>query len=464
MEMEPLAAGDPRQVGAYLLHLRLGADRMGRVFLASSPVGRIVAVKIIHPGFARDPEFVRRFGREVGAAETVNCAYTAPVLAAGPQDDPPWLATEFVPGPSLAEVIAQAGPLPEVAVWKLADALVEALQALHASRLVHGGLNPANVLIAADGPRVIDFGIPQALEGTAMTSSSMIMGASAFMSPERAQGLSAGSSGDVFALGSVLAFAATGTSPFGNEADGPAALAYRIVHAQPDLGAIPVSLRTLVASCLAKAPADRPTLTKLMVVVSAASACRSTASPANFWPDPVAGLVSARLDSYRSQILPGAGLAPVRTSLPEAPTALATGVPDQPGTEITRTASTALGVGPLTVQSNPAGDSTPGSRASSSRQPGARRNLFIAGATAVAAIGVFVTVYAVSAISHPPKQPPRFPTGITVCAIPAVSCTSPNSSTAMKTEPAQIVNSGDGSAYVKDIGCGSSEVRVREGI
>ena len=126
--------------------------------------GRAVAVKVVHRQFARDPEFVRRFGREVEAAGAVSGAYTAPVVAAGPGDDPPWLATVFVPGPSLAEVIAQAGPLPEPAVWRLAGGLIEALQAVHACGLVHRDLKPANVLLAADGPRLIDFGISRALE------------------------------------------------------------------------------------------------------------------------------------------------------------------------------------------------------------------------------------------------------------------------------------------------------------
>ena len=167
--MERLAADDPQQVGGYRLHARLGGGGMGQVFLGFSPAGRAVAVKVIHRQFARDPEFVRRFGREVEAAGAVSGAYTAPVVAAGPGDDPPWLATVFVPGPSLAEVIAHAGPLPEPAVWRLAGGLVEALQAVHAGGLVHRDLKPANVLLAADGPRLIDFGISRALEGTATT-------------------------------------------------------------------------------------------------------------------------------------------------------------------------------------------------------------------------------------------------------------------------------------------------------
>src|SRR5215469_12951203 len=143
--MEPLAAGDPRQVGGFRLHSRLGAGGMGQVFLGFSLAGRPVAVKVIHPAFARDPEFLRRFKREVQAAEAVSGAYTAPVVAAGPDDDPPWLATAFVPGPSLADAVAHAGPLPEAAVWRLAGGLAEALQAVHACGLVHRDLKPTSV-------------------------------------------------------------------------------------------------------------------------------------------------------------------------------------------------------------------------------------------------------------------------------------------------------------------------------
>ena len=174
--MDPLAAGDPVQVGGYQLRFRLGAGGMGRVFLGFSPAGRAVAVKVVHPELARDPEFMQRFRREVRAAESVSGAYTAPVVAAGPDDDPPWLATAFVAGPTLADLIEQAGPLPEAAAWRLAGGLIEALQAVHARGLVHRDLKPTNVLLAADGPRVIDFGISRALVGATMTASRVIMG------------------------------------------------------------------------------------------------------------------------------------------------------------------------------------------------------------------------------------------------------------------------------------------------
>jgi hypothetical protein len=296
--MEPLAADDPRQVGGYRLHARLGAGGMGQVFLGFSPAGRAVAVKVIHRQFARDPEFVRRFGREVEAAGAVSGAYTAPVVAAGPGDDPPWLATVFVPGPSLAEVIAHAGPMPEPAVWRLAGGLIEALQAVHAGGLVHRDLKPANVLLAADGPRLIDFGISRALEGGATTAISIVVGTPAFMSPEQIEGRPVGSASDVFALGSVIAFAATGAAPFGAGTSGPIAMAYRVVHAQPDLSHVPVPLTNLVAACLAKNPAGRPQLAQLMDAIRDGSAPYQAGRPGSFWPEPVAGMVSSRQDSF----------------------------------------------------------------------------------------------------------------------------------------------------------------------
>src|SRR3954470_2524699 len=209
---------------------------MGRVYLGYSPGGRAVAVKIVHPELAGDAEFMARFQREVQAAEAVSGAYTAPVVGAGPNDTPPWLATSFVAGPSLADLVAGLGPLPEAAVWRLAGGLIEALQAIHAQGLVHRDLKPGNILLAADGPRVIDFGISRALHGASMTATRVTMGTPAYMSPEQAQGHAVGPPSDVFSLGSVLAFAATGRAPFdGGQAF---AIAYRVVSAEPDLSAV----------------------------------------------------------------------------------------------------------------------------------------------------------------------------------------------------------------------------------
>jgi WD40 repeat protein len=283
--MERLEPGDPRQVGGYRLEGRLGTGGMGRVFLGFSGGGRAVAVKVIHPELARDCAFRGRFGREVAAAQLVSGAYTAPVVAAGPDDDPPWLATTLVPGPSLAEAVAGSGPLPEAALWKLMAGLVEALQAIHSCGLVHRDLKPSNVLLATDGPRVIDFGIVRAIDGTHQTATGMIVGTPAFMSPEQAEGTPTGTASDVFSLGSTIAFAATGAPPFG---DGdPAPVLYRIVHGRPRLDGVPGRLRDLVAGCLAKLPADRPALEHLAGAIAATSASPAATMSASFWPDAV---------------------------------------------------------------------------------------------------------------------------------------------------------------------------------
>ena len=481
--MEPLAAGDPRQVGVYRLQSRLGAGGMGQVFLGFSPAGRAVAVKIIHPEFARDRQFVQRFGREVRAAEAVSGAYTAPVVGAGPDDNPPWLATVFVAGASLADVVAQAGPLPDEAVWRLAGGLVEALQAVHARGLVHRDLKPANILLAYDGPRVIDFGISRALDGTAVTATSVIVGTPAFMSPEQAEGLAVGPPGDVFSLGSVIAFAAAGAAPFGSGTSGPVAMAYRVVHAQPDLSSICSPLGEVVARCLAKKPGDRPSLAQLMQAVMAGLAPYPAARAESFWPEPVGGLVRDLQERLRSQIpvRPEPWPAASMPSAPYEPTELAARS-GQHGAEASTQGSWWADMAGRAVdtRSAHAGGSAPGSpgRRGGRRSTRHRTTLVAAGA-AVAAICVFGIVYAISTAMHganakPPSglapsssaaavrtvthhhgQPAPSPSAtpiitVMVCTIPADSC-STSSGKYMKTEPAQIVTAADGSGYMKGI-------------
>jgi hypothetical protein len=288
--MEALSANDPPAVGEFQLRARLGAGGMGLVYLGYSPAGRAVAIKVVHPELARDAEFRQRFGREVAAARAVSGMYTAPVVAAGLDDDPPWLATAFVPGPSLADVIARHGPLPEPAVWRLAAGLAEALRAVHACGLVHRDLKPANVLLAADGPHVIDFGISRAFEGTSVTAAGMMVGTPGYMSPEQAEGAQAGPASDVFSLGCVLAYAATGNAPFGGGS--AASVLYRVVSAQPDLTGIPGPLRDVISGCLSKDPSRRPGLSALGATISQAGPAM-TATPTSFWPDPVAGVIQA---------------------------------------------------------------------------------------------------------------------------------------------------------------------------
>jgi Protein kinase domain len=283
--MEPLSANDPRTVGEFQLHALLGSGGMGRVYLGFSQAGRAVAVKVVHPGLARDQQFIRRFRQEIAAARAVSGIHTAPVVTAGLEDDPPWLATVFVPGPSLATVISSWGPLPEEAVWRLAAGLAEALQAVHACGLVHRDLKPANVLLAVDGPHVIDFGISRALNSTTLTATGMVVGTPGFMSPEQASGAPVGPASDVFSLGCVLAYAAAGFQPFG-EGSVPAVL-YRVVSAQPNLATIPPRLRDIVAACLHKDPAARPGLAALAAMISR-NAPAVAASPTSFWPGSLA--------------------------------------------------------------------------------------------------------------------------------------------------------------------------------
>ncbi|MDI2131196.1 protein kinase domain-containing protein [Yinghuangia seranimata] len=264
--MEALRPGDPRQLGPYRLRGRLGEGGMGEVFLGVSPSGLRAAVKTVRPEYAHDPGFRDRFRREVAAARRVDSAWTAPIAEADPDSDPPWLATEFLTGMPLSEAVARYGPLPERAVRVLAAQLVEALMAIHRAGLVHRDLKPSNVILGRDRPRVIDFGISYAADMThALTSPGGAVGSPGYMSPEQA-----GAAGevdyrsDVFALGGVLAYAATGRAPFSGPAHSPIQLMYRIIHGEPDLDGVPEGLRGLVVDCLAKDPAARPALTDIL--------------------------------------------------------------------------------------------------------------------------------------------------------------------------------------------------------
>ncbi|MFD3823400.1 protein kinase [Streptomyces sp. NPDC058625] len=261
--VEGLRAGDRQAVGPYRLLRRLGAGGMGQVFLGRSRGGRLVAVKVVHPELATDAEFRRRFAREVEAARQVGGFYTAQVVDADPQADPPWLVTAYIDGPSLQEAVRRHGPLPTSALWRLAAGLAEGLAAVHACDMVHRDLKPANVLLAPDGPRLIDFGIARAADDTQLTRTGLVFGTPGFMAPEHVVGNQAGPEADVFALGGVLAFAASGVSPFGHGA--AHAVNYRAVYEEPQLAdGLPVGLRPLVVDCLAKAPDARPTVAEIL--------------------------------------------------------------------------------------------------------------------------------------------------------------------------------------------------------
>ncbi|MCX5332255.1 serine/threonine-protein kinase [Streptomyces sp. NBC_00140] len=256
--METLQPDDPRELGSYRMLRRLGAGGMGRVYLARSPGGRTVAVKVVRPDLAADADFRSRFRHEVEIAKAVSGRYTAPVVDADPEAPLPWLATSYVLGPDLTDVVAAHGALPERTVRALAAGLAAALQEIHAAGLIHRDLKPSNVLLAADGPRVIDFGIARAVDGSRMTQTGVVVGSPGYMPPEQALGKDVGPAGDIFSLGAVLAFAATGRGAFGDGAVSHAALLYQVVHGEPDLRDVPPSLLGLIRACLQKDPAQRP--------------------------------------------------------------------------------------------------------------------------------------------------------------------------------------------------------------
>jgi serine/threonine kinase PknH len=278
--VKPLQSEDPRQVGRYQLLGRLGAGGMGEVFLGQSPGGRLVAVKLIRGELAADREFRVRFAREVAAARHVSGMFTAPVVDADLDAPRPWLVTAYVPGPSLAEAVDTQGPLPLSSVLTLAAGLAEGLEAIHAEGMVHRDLKPSNVLLASDGPRIIDFGISRAADATALTRANIFVGSPGYMSPEQAMGEEVGPASDIFSLGAVLTFAAVGASPFG---DGTVTtLLYRVAHDRPATDGLPGQLRPLVERCLAKDPRMRPTPDQLLAELGTVD------SGTNWLPQPVA--------------------------------------------------------------------------------------------------------------------------------------------------------------------------------
>jgi serine/threonine protein kinase len=263
-----LQPADPRLIGPYELLGRLGAGGMGRVFLGMSAAGRPVAVKIVHAELAADPDFRARFSTEVAAARKVSGLFTALVVDADVDAPVPWLATAYVAGPSLSEAVRNRGPLTAASLLALAAGLAKSLTAIHAAGVVHGDLKPSNVLLALDGPRVIDFGISQAAEAAPQARAGLVVGTPSFMSPEQAVGEGVGSLSDVFSLGAVLAYAATGRKPFG--AGQPAAVLERVVREAADLRDAPAEVRPLIERCLAKDPGRRPTAAEMLAEVTAA--------------------------------------------------------------------------------------------------------------------------------------------------------------------------------------------------
>ena len=300
---QELQPDDPGRIGPYRLRGVLGSGGMGRVFLGASADGQLAAVKVIRADVATDPEFRARFRREVAVARKVSSRFTVPLIDADTDGPMPWLATAYVTGPSLADAVTEHGPLPVRSVLELAAGLAAGLSAIHAAGVVHRDLKPSNVLLAHDGPRVIDFGISVAAETSPLTRTGMLIGSPGYMSPEQVEGREVGPPSDIFSLGAVLAFAATGEAPFGHGS--APTLAYRAVYREVNLDRVPAEVRGLIQRCLAKDPGQRPTARDLEFAASAGAvpaterwipeAVTRTFLELPDMPDPSGTVTSARL-------------------------------------------------------------------------------------------------------------------------------------------------------------------------
>ncbi|BCL30367.1 bifunctional serine/threonine-protein kinase/ABC transporter substrate-binding protein [Streptomyces aurantiacus] len=379
---DPLLPTDPARIGGHRLLARLGAGGMGVVYLGRTEAGALAAVKVIQSEYADEPDFRARFRREVETARRVTSPWAVPVTGADPDADQPWLATAFVPGPSLEETVARHGPLPTGSVRVLARLLAAALREVHAAGLVHRDVKPANVLLAVDGPRLIDFGIARGTDETAITSTDLVVGTPGFLSPEQAgaRGAAVGPASDIFSLGCLLAYAATGRPPFGTGTTD--ALLYRTVHDEPDLAGIGaetgtesstdadsggVELLTLLRVCLAKDPADRPTAEQFGTVLLVEDAVPE-GGQIDWLPDDVVRVIADR----SAEMLALPDIEPTVAETPETP-----GPPGTTGT----TGPSAPGT-PGTAEGT---EGTEGTEPVAS--PGRRRLLLASGAAVLLAAG-----------------------------------------------------------------------------
>ncbi|GHH20856.1 serine/threonine-protein kinase [Streptomyces lanatus] len=261
MAMMRLRREDPRVVGSFRLHRRLGAGGMGVVYLGSDKKGQRVALKVIRPDLAEDQEFRSRFAREVSAARRIRGGCTARLVAADLEAERPWFATQYVPGPSLHDRVADEGALGAAEVAAVGAALSEGLVAVHEAGVVHRDLKPSNILLSPKGPRIIDFGIAWATGASTLTHVGTAVGSPGFLAPEQVRGAAVTPATDVFSLGATLAYASMGDSPFGHGSS--EVMLYRVVHEEPQLQGVPDALAPLVRACLAKDPEDRPSTLQL---------------------------------------------------------------------------------------------------------------------------------------------------------------------------------------------------------
>ncbi|MFE1905077.1 serine/threonine-protein kinase [Streptomyces gardneri] len=261
MAMMRLRREDPRIVGSFRLHRRLGAGGMGVVYLGSDRRGQRVALKVIRPDLAEDQEFRSRFAREVSAARRIRGGCTARLVAADLEADRPWFATQYVPGPSLHDRVAEEGGLRAADVASIGAALSEGLVAVHEAGVVHRDLKPSNILLSPKGPRIIDFGIAWATGASTLTHVGTAVGSPGFLAPEQVRGAAVTPATDVFSLGATLAYAAMADSPFGHGSS--EVMLYRVVHEEPQLHGVPDALAPLIRACLAKDPEERPSTLQL---------------------------------------------------------------------------------------------------------------------------------------------------------------------------------------------------------
>jgi serine/threonine protein kinase len=315
--VDELKPTDPQRIGRYRIIARLGTGGMGQVYLGRSPSGRLVAVKVVRPDLAEDPGFRDRFVREVAAARRVTGFFTAAVVDADTDGSSPWLATAYVPGMALDKAIATHGPWPAESVRTLGAGVAEALEAIHEAGLVHRDLKPANVLIAPDGPRVVDFGISVAVEATALTRTGMVVGTPGFMAPEQLVGKPVTPATDVFALGAMLTYAATGTGPFGTGS--AQSLNFRIAYEEPDLAGLPSPGLEIIARCLAKDPDQRPKVAELIEELAPA-ASDDGYTPTEVVPENVSWLPAPVASALPATVTAPAAPATTAPPTPPAPT------------------------------------------------------------------------------------------------------------------------------------------------
>ncbi|WP_103508337.1 serine/threonine-protein kinase [Streptomyces sp. SM13] len=359
---QPLKADDPAVVGGYRLAAVLGAGGMGKVYLSYTPGGRPLAIKVIRAEFSEDPEFRRRFQQEVRAAQRVQGLYTAPVIDSDTEGAQPWLATAYVPGPSLAHAVSRHGGLPLRSVLLLTVGVAEALGVIHGAGIVHRDLKPANVLLASDGPRVIDFGIARAADTTALTGTGVSVGTPAFMAPEQAAAGTITPATDVFALGQIAAYAAIGAPAFG---DGSShAVLYRIVHEDPDLSRLPDELRPLVTRCLSRDPADRPALADIIRICHEISP-EPLRQGEDWLPQAVAGSITER-----HQLPAPAPTPPPQPTTAPTPTQASPQAPSTPPPGGPHYTPTGYAVAAAPTQTGPAAPGAPGAPPAAPGAPG----------------------------------------------------------------------------------------------